>query len=327
MSDKVGLGQYFTVKNIWLKKHILDFILSLKINTIVDPFAGAGDLLSIFDKLNYKIIGFDIDDKLSWTINDSLNGIPMVNSAMIVTNPPYLTNYSARRKNIYDKVGKYLDGTTHDDLYQVAIEKCFDYDYGVMIVPETFINSNFPKNRLHSITILEENPFGDTENPVCIICFDNRSKDISEVKVYKNDEEIGDLMFFNNLRKKSTGSIKIKFNSKNGNIALRAVDTTNPLKGISFMKKEELDYDLKGIKHSSRLITLVEINNVDDNLEKFLQKSNEILNSFRFNTKDVLLSPFKGNMKNGQRRRRLDYGTARSILEEAYLELDNNKLF
>jgi RNase H-fold protein (predicted Holliday junction resolvase) len=40
----------------------------------------------------------------------------------------------------------------------------------------------------------------------------------------------------------------------------------------------------------------------------------------------VLLSPFKGNKKNGERRRRLDYATARAILESACEEVENDNL-
>jgi len=47
----------------------------------------------------------------------------------------------------------------------------------VAIIPETFINSNFKKkNYLHSITVLEENPFEDTDSPIIIACFDGKYK-------------------------------------------------------------------------------------------------------------------------------------------------------
>ena len=84
------------------------------------------------------------------------------------------------------------------------------------------------------------------------------------------------------------------------------------------MKKEELDYDLKGIKHSSRIITVIEVNLEDKSVDKFISTCNRILEDYRKETDDILLSPFKGNMKNGVRRRRLDYETCRAILEMAY---------
>jgi len=88
------------------------------------------------------------------------------------------------------------------------------------------------------------------------------------------------------------------------------------------MKKEELDYDLNGIKQSSRLITVIDVEVDDRKLDEFIKVSNNLLEEFRKETDDILLSPFKGNMKNGIRRRRLDYETARAIMESA-LEVVN----
>ena len=43
------------------------------------------------------------------------------------------------------------------------------------------------KNLLHSVTILEANPFEDTENHVCVVCFDGVAKPLHKVAVFKND--------------------------------------------------------------------------------------------------------------------------------------------
>jgi len=194
-------------------------------------------------------------------------------------------------------------------------------DFVVAIIPETFINTKFPKDKIYSINVLEENPFDDTENPVSIVCFDGISKSLYDVKVYKNSHfasTLGDLQAKQPIPKNNH---KIKFNLLSGNIALRAVDTTDPKRKIAFMKKEELDYDLSGIKNSSRLITIIDVK-LDTDLDSYIEKCNKILNKYREDTDDILLSPFKGNMKNGIRRRRLDYKTARAIME---LALDNDK--
>src|SRR3989344_8933926 len=111
----------------------------------------------------------------------------------------------------------------------------------------------------------------------------------------------------------------MKFNCPKGQIALRAVDTTNPAKSIAFMLPGEMDYDLTTIKHSSRLITVIEIKTTNNEaINKIIKHSNKLLSDFRKKTNDVLLSPFKGNKKNGERRRRLDYVTARAFLEDAH---------
>lgn len=316
---KRSLGQFFTKNDFWLKDHILEFIKSTGTKIAFDPFAGEGDLLNVAQKIGFKRIkGFDIDKNLNWEQNDSLLNIPKIDNSIIITNPPYLTNYSAKRKGIYENVKKYFDICNYDDIYQLAIKRCLANDFGVMIIPETFINSRFPKNRLVSITIIESRLFSDTENPICVICFDNKNKNYDQVDIYKNNELIGKLGYFEKLRRAPHKNIYIKFNAPKGQIALRAVDTTNPQKPISFMRAGEIDYDLAGIKHSSRLITVIEIKANNESIDKIIECGNKLLFDFRQKTNDVLLSPFKGNKKNGERRRRLDYVTARALLEDAY---------
>lgn len=323
---KQSLGQFFTKNHFWLKKHIVEFIKSTNAELAFDPFAGAGDLLNVAKGLGFKKVkGLDIDKTLNWDFNDSLLSIPKIKNSIIITNPPYLTNYSAQRKKIYENVKKYFDICNYDDIYQLAIEKCLESNsFGVMIIPETFINSSFPKNRLVSITIIEDSMFDDTDNPICVICFDGKDKDYSEIKVYKNDKHLGNFQYFEKMRKVPKKNIKIIFNSLEGQIALRAVDATRAEKPIKFMKPEMIDYDLSTIKVSSRLITLIKLDIEKNMIDKIIDQSNKILLNFREKTEDTLLSPFKGNKKNGERRRRLDYKTARAILEEAIENIKNN---
>lgn len=325
---KRSLGQYYTIDDLWLKKQIEDFIEEINPDIAFDPFAGEGHLLDVASKLGIKeVVGLDKNRELDWNYNDSLKKIPEIENSIIITNPPYLTNYSAKRRKIYDSVGEYFLSSEYDDLYKIALEKCLENNkYVIAIIPETFINSKFPKNRLRHITILEENPFEDTEKPVCVVCFDDKLKDYKEIDIYKNEEYIGNLKKIDSFRISPNNNIDIDFNNKEGKLALRAVDTTNPQKKIKFMRVEELDYDLENIKVSSRLITVI---NIDENLSKkellqLIEKANKFVKKLRRETEDVILSPFKGNDKNGKRRRRLDYRTARAILEKAYSEVKNS---
>lgn len=329
LTKKRVLGQFFTTNDFWLQEHILSFIQSTKAEIVYDPFAGSGDLLRVAKEIGFtKIKGFDVDPTLNWEVNDSLVCVPKINDSIIITNPPYLTNYSAKRRGIYQNVEKYFNACRYDDLYQLAIEKCLSNDYGVMIIPETFINSTFPKNRIHNITIIEDNPFNDTENPICVICFDNKEKDYDQILVYRNDIKLGSLGYFERQRIRPHNNVYIKFNAPLGKIALRAVDTTDPRNKIAFMRSEQIDYKAADIKHSSRLITFIDVRVDGGILDKLIQASNLSLEQFRNKTKDVLLSPFKGNMRDGRRRRRLDYFTARAILEKAYESVyPNMRLF
>lgn len=271
--------------------------------------------------------GLDIDSNLSWDINDSLSYIPHIDNAIIITNPPYLTKYSASRKRLNIKKEYFKN---HTDLYQLAIEKMLAaQDYVVAIVPETYINSKyFEKNlsRIYSITILTENPFEDTENPVCVVCFDNIKKNPPEIKVYVDDEFINTYSYFSNLRMIPKNNYEIKFNSKNGKLALRAVDLTTENKKIRFYTRDELNYDLSKIGISSRLITLIDLDCTDIDINLLVNECNRLLEDYRNVSKDITLSPFKGNTKDGKRRRRLDYKTARCIVENAISNVrrDNN---
>jgi hypothetical protein len=55
----------------------------------------------------------------------------------------------------------------------------------------------------------------------------------------------------------------------------------------------------------------------DAEVSKLISKANAILSRIRQASGDLVLAPFKGNDKNGKRRRRLDYALARRILNLA----------
>lgn len=313
---KIDFGQYNTKKDAWLKEHIKNFILKSNKLSIFDPFAGSGDILNQMKILGYKYTnGADIDKKLcekfGWKYNDSLIAISKTKS-IIVTNPPYLAKNSAKRKD--SKSYKYFINNNYEDLYQIAIDKCLkSSNYVVAIIPETYILSNKnSKKYLYSITILEENPFMDTDCPVCVCCFDKQY--VGKILVYKNDKFLGYFDDFEQLL--PINNCKIKFNCKDGNLGLRGIDGIGDNDNITFCKPEELNYNIDKIKTSSRAITVIKINEIKD-IDSLILKANNILNKYRKETGDLFLAPFKGNKKNGVRRRRIDFSTARAIIEMA----------
>ena len=327
-AKKKILGQYFTKDKTWLKPQILDFIKSSNCDTVYDPFAGDGDLLNSAKELGFKnIVGLDIDPNLGWRKNDSLKKIPTINqNTIIITNPPYLSNYSASRKGIYDSVKKYFENSQYDDLYLIALSNMLNAQKKVVaIIPESFINSNFRhKNLLASITILEDNPFSDTSTPVIVACFDGEKKNLSDILIYKNDKIVNNLQSINNLRLFPKNTVKLTFNDINGWLAVRCVDSTDPNNTLKFDYKNNISYDWKnGIKISSRLFTLINVTVENNKQQELINECNHILQDLREETDDVILSPFKGNMKNGKRRRRLDYKTCRAIIELAYKKINN----
>ena len=324
LRHKKTLGQFFTEGSCWLRPQVVAFIRATKCKKAYDPFAGTGCL---FDPVQQavpeieKCIGLDIDRNLGWPINDSLVKIPHEENAVIVTNPPYISNYSAARKKIGTDLKKYFDSTDYDDVYLLALDKMLEAQKNVVaIIPETFINSPYrQKHLLKSITILEDNPFLDTDTPVVVVCFDSIEKPYSEIQIYKDSEFVCTLDDVERCRMVPDNSVKLKFNDPDGWLGVRCVDTTDPNNMLHFDFKENIDYNWeKGIKVSSRLLTLISMDVPEKKRQAFIDECNSILAEVRTRSHDIILSPFKGNMKNGVRRRRLDFMTCRAIIERGY---------
>lgn len=322
---KGQLGQFFTEKKCWLREHIKKFIAESGSELAYDPFAGTGCMLDAVSQeiSNIQTIkGLDIDESLGWKKNDSLLSISKEKDAIIITNPPYLTKYSASRKKIGNTVKKYFDISEYDDLYLIALDRMLEAQKNVVaIIPETFINSPYKqKNKLHSITILEENPFDDTDVPVIVACFDSREKNFDEIKIYKNDRFICSLAETESTRIFPNNDLEIFFNRSDAWLAVRCVDSTDPNDRIRFAFKDEIDYNWDAkIKVSSRLLTLIKIDIPEGKQKLFIDECNRILNNLRERSHDIIFSPFKGNTKNGIRWRRLDFQTCRAISGQAYL--------
>ena len=125
---------------------------------------------------------------------------------------------------------------------------------------------------------------------------------------------------------KPDNSLPVRFNDPNGWLGVRCVDSTDPRDTLKFDYKENIDYDWSGgIKESSRLLTLLSVDVPADARGNFISSCNRILTDIRRASHDIVFSPFKGNMKNGVRRRRLDFMTCRAILEHAYAEVFPNR--
>lgn len=329
---KANLGQYNTKNSVWLKPQVEQFINDSYRSCVVDPFVGAGDLLIVAKQLGItKAIGLDIDSSLGWQVNDSLIDIPHYEDSIIITNPPYLSKNSAARQDFESQ--KYFSDNDFVDLYQLALTRVLEkYDKAVFIIPETYFLTDLFKESLDNITILEDNPFEDTDCPVCVACFDAEPELFSVYQaafysIYKNDKFLFTNTELRDIIKKSLcfeKPLEMDFNQKKGNIGLRGVDGVDPQDKIRFCMPQELDYDFDKIKISSRAITLIQVSYKDKRKlvqQPLISKANEILEKIRLNTYDVVFAPFKNNNKKGIRRRRLDFGLAKKILNKAARDL------
>ena len=332
-AHKTTTGRFFTVKSSWLTAPVHEFIAHALSHSprVLDPFAGDGHLLAkCADVFNCEINGLDIHHE-KWAVNDSLRAIPAADDQMIVTNPPYLAKYSASRKGVGAAVAEYFAHTDDEDLYQIALRRCLSAArFVVAIIPETFFNSAFPKHALVAVSVLEKNPFEDTDVPVCVACFDTQQRDgATAARIYKADVFCATLGDIHRQRLPVARDARIQFNVADGQIALRAVDGTDPAVRIAFIPAADFHYARDKIKVSSRLLTYIALKNVPpEALPDMITRANLALETLRTTTHDLILSPFKGNNKAGVRRRRLDYALARGLLVGAMPEeLGTPKLF
>jgi hypothetical protein len=331
--DKVSLGSFYTTKSGWLTDEVRQFLVSALAQSkgkILDPFAGDGHLLDaiktdeVLSKLVKNSSGFDIQGD-SWPKNDSLLAIPNPNSAVIITNPPYLANHSAKRKGVSSLVEKYFEASSQKNLYMIALENALaSAHYVVAIIPETFLLSTFPKHRLELAVVIQDQLFGDTDAPALVACF--TKDECADAHIYTGSTLIGELSKLLSLRNSVVQSKqRIVFNDPAGRIGLRAVDGSDGDSPIEFLPAASFSYPAASVVGSSRLMTYLDLPALDDKaIPALIGKANEILEGVRLASGDLVLAPFKGNDRNGRRRRRLDYGLARTILIRALAQTKSN---
>jgi len=245
---------------------------------------------------------------------------------VIVTNPPYLANHSAKRKGVSSLVSKYFASSTQKNLYRIALENALaSADYVVAIIPETFLLSTFPKHRLELAVVIQDSIFGDTDAPALVACFGKNES--ANAHIFTGNQSIGTLTEILALRESTAPKRTIVFNNPKGRIGLRAVDGSDGESPIAFMQASEFDYSSRKVMVSSRLMTYLDLPDLsDDEIDSIIVRANSALKRIRNDSGDLVLAPFKGNDKNGKRRRRLDYALARKLLNGAYEEILLGKL-
>lgn len=272
---------------------------------ILEPFAGQNALIDALHGMGmcHKFRSFDLfpaSDAVEK--QDTLANFPQGYSVCI-TNPPWLAKNSATARGIQ------FPDTYHDDLYKFALEKCLENcEWVAALIPESFIRANLFHERLTDFISLTGKMFDDTGHPVGLALFQPEKS--YDVMVWQNSEEIGFLSKLEELRPKvQSNRANVRFNDPEGNVGLIALDSTmGP--SIRFCEADALaGYN---VKNSGRHITKISYDG-----KILLEAWNDCLNSFRDKTRDVLLTCYKGIRKDGQYRRRLDWETARGIMNHA----------
>ena len=268
---------------------------------ILEPFAGANSLIDRLEflKLCKRWKSFDIAPVGKGVeYRDTLCDFPQ-GFDVCVTNPPWLAKNSATRR------GLAFPDTRYDDLYKVALERCLaNCQWIAALVPESFIRAGLFHERLGHFVSLTGKMFNDTENPVGLALFEPNP--VKDVVVWRDADEIGTLRELEKNVPKSNNKISMRFNAPEGNVGLIAIDNTKEA-SIRFCHPADLNgYSVSG---ACRSITRIA---VDKNV--YIKDLNDCLREFREKTQDVLMTSFKGLRKDGMYRRRLDWNSARGII-------------
>lgn len=152
MDKKKALGQYYTHKNPFIYKPFIEWLSKIKYETVIEPFAGAGDIAKHLPEISFDMYDIDpqADNIQQW---DTIAAFPGYYD-LCITNPPYL------RKS--HKTNLYLDAL------KVCLEHC---KYVCAIVPDNFIRLPDFKARCVGCISIPFNVFTDTHQPVCIALF------------------------------------------------------------------------------------------------------------------------------------------------------------
>lgn len=231
-----------------------------------------------------------------------------------VTNPPFLSKNSAKRR------GLYILDTKYSDLYMVCLEQMLKHcKYVASILPASYLSTKLFFDRLYGIIILDNKIFETTDCPVCIALFNKKPSD--DFLIYQGNKFLGT---YNQLSayliETKSGKNNWRFNDPNGEIGVKCCDSSITA-SIHFLNGEEIDSST--ICHSSRSITRIGGLPVNIDRQVFIETCNRILYEYRSKTHDIFLTSFKGLRKDGCYRRRIDFKTIKNIMNFALERLES----
>lgn len=272
---------------------------------VLEPFAGSNNIIHMLSELNLctESSSYDIAPEADGVKKmDTIKNFPS-GHRVCVTNPPWLTSYSARRRGVEFVAPKY------DNLYKYCLELALaNCEHVAFIVPGTFLRTGLFRERLQTVIFVHGKIFAETDNPACIALFGGRQK---STKIYNDNACLGTLQDLESHMPPASNDARIRFNDPTGQIGLHCIDNTRG-PSIRFCRGSEI---ARTVKRSDRLITRISVPHSDP--DTLVGKLNKELAATRKSTHDVFFAPFKGLRKDGKYRRRIDYEFVRNLIANA----------
>lgn len=330
--SKNELGQFYTTNYEYI---LSNMFIPENIKTIIEPFAGKGNLLDfINNKEKYSIELYDIDPKYENTIKkDTLKYPPSYKDKFVLTNPPYLARNKSKNKELYDMYNT-------NDLYKCFIinlinEECLG---GIIIIPLNFISSvrksdielrkNFiNKYSIKIINIFEEQVFDDTTYTICALYFTKKEvNNLTTINIYPNFKSfnirftdynkytIGGEIYNLPINKEYIISRATKKNKNNiTNILLKCIDDNENSKlGFKLVRDEKIFID-NTPNLSARSYATICINKklTLDEQKILVEKMNNYINNLREKYNSLFLTNYRES--NTIARKRISFDLAFNI--------------
>lgn len=335
MSKKKDLGQFYTknyeyiLQNLEIPSHV---------KTIVEPFAGRGDLLKFIEnKDDYIIEAYDIDPKKSFIIKrDTIKEPPDYKNKFVLTNPPYLARNKSSNKDVFEK---YLV----NDYYKCFIKELITNQCigGIVILSVNFFSS-IRKNDIElrkqflekydilHLNIFQEKVFRDTTCSICSFQFELKKKEkhIFDITFYPSKKELrtelneqnnyligGEIynLEFKNKYKISRLTTKniLKQNTK---IQAKCIDD-GPESMICLSIEDEIYVDETEDQTARTYANIIIEPSIDlDKQNKVVEKFNNFLNDKRQKYDSLFLANYRES-KNGFSRKRISFDLVYKIIQ------------
>ena len=300
-------GQYYTLGNPFSLAPFIEWANSIGLSSrkILEPFAGANHIIRSLQSIglcnhsdSFDIAPADVGVVQQNTIVSFPKGYDVC-----ITNPPWLAKNSATRLKLS------FPDSPYDDLYKHCLCLCLQHcNYVAALIPASYLHSNLFRRRLSRYILLHsESIFNDTDNPVCLALFDK--DDVEDTCIYYDNKFIGNLSSLETHLPIPWKECKITFNDPLGKLGLVTFDNIRE-PSIKFCNVEEIHH--YPVKHSSRYFVRIECG--IENIPAAVSTLNGKINTFRNETCDLFLTPFKGIRKDGFYRRRMSFELAKRFI-------------
>lgn len=307
LPNKRANGRYFTAVNLFDTPcfRLWASLAGLPRATLIEPFAGRGDLIAMLSALGLcgEFRAYDIAPAAGHVRRrDTLANFPR--GGVVVTNPPWLARNSATRR------GLPFPETKYDDLYKHCLHACLkNAGHVAAIIPASFLTAGIFRERLRAVDMANMPVFQDTENPACLALFTPEPS--ADVAICNGGKSVGWLSVLERRLPRPRARVPLRFNAPNGPLGFVAFDNTRA-ESIRFCRGEELREYRIGM--TSRMITRID-GKFGRRIDSLIDELNDRIRKFRRDTSDVFLTPFKGLRKDKPRlRRRMEFRMARNFI-------------